>query len=295
MDNALSMSADALSLCAYAKINIHLKVLAKRNDGFHNLESIFQRISIADYLSIARSDNHRDCIIDSPLMQLPYDNTLTKAWDIFRSVAKINGGIQVRILKNIPAGSGLGAGSSDAASLLMAVNELFHVHYTTAELKKLAEQVGSDVPFFLTDPASVVVGRGERCIPIQARTDCFGILIWPEVHSSTKEAYRLLDSTKQTDGIETVPWGAEKMIAHYRLPIEEWRFVNDFQPVMETCYPVVEEVCRDLYNNGAAFARMSGSGSAVFGLFLTAAAVQRAADNISKKWKWCKPFVLLVS
>ena len=295
MDNALSMSADAVSLCAYAKINIHLKVLAKRNDGFHNLESIFQRISIADYLSITRSDNHQDCIIDSPLMQLPSDNTLTKAWKVFQSAAGINGGIQVRILKNIPAGSGLGAGSSDAASLLIAVNELFQVRYTATELAKLAEQIGSDVPFFLTDAASVVAGRGEQCIPIHARTDCFGILIWPEVHSSTKEAYRLLDSAKQIDGIETVPWGAEKIIAHYRLPIEEWRFVNDFQPVIETCYPVVGGACRDLYNNGAAFAHMSGSGSAVFGLFIAAETMQKAVDNISKKWKWCKPFVLLAS
>ena len=109
MNNASSMSADAISLCAYAKINIHLKVLAKRDDGFHNLESIFQRISIADYLSIIKSGDSHGCTVESPLLPLPAENTLTKAWKAFQGITGINTGIKVRLIKNLPAGSGLGA------------------------------------------------------------------------------------------------------------------------------------------------------------------------------------------
>ena len=89
MNNASSMSADAISLCAYAKINIHLKVLAKRDDGFHNLESIFQRISIADYLSIIKSGDSHGCTVESPLLPLPAENTLTKAWKAFQGITGI--------------------------------------------------------------------------------------------------------------------------------------------------------------------------------------------------------------
>ena len=139
------MSADAVSLCAYAKINIHLKVLAKRKDGFHNLESIFQRISIADYLSLEKSSDSRSCTVESPLMPLPVGNTLTEAWKAFCNVSDVDTGVRVRLIKNLPAGSGLGAGSSDAAALLKAANELFAMPLSDSELTTLALQVGSDV------------------------------------------------------------------------------------------------------------------------------------------------------
>jgi len=293
MNNASSMSADVVSLCAYAKINIHLKVLAKRKDGFHNLESIFQRISIADYLSLEKSSDSRSCTVESPLMPLPVGNTLTEVWKAFCNVSDVDTGVRVRLIKNLPAGSGLGAGSSDAAALLKAANELFAMPLSDSELTTLALQVGSDVPFFLKSSAGIVTGRGEVFEPIRARTDCFGILIWPDVQSSTKEAYELLDNQKEALSHECEAWGYEKLAAQYMAPFKTWRFVNDFQPVLEQRYPVIGRVRKELYEQGAAFAQMSGSGSAVFGLFSSESLMASAFQVLAKRWSWCKPFLLL--
>ena len=287
------MSTDAVSLCAYSKINIHLKVLAKRKDGFHNLESIFQRISIADYLSLGKSSVSYGCTVESPLLSVPADNTLTKAWEAFRNATDVDAGIRVRLIKNLPAGSGLGAGSSDAAALLTAVNKLFAMPLSDTELTALALQVGSDVPFFLKESAGVVTGRGELFEPIQARTDCFGILIWPDVQSSTKEAYSLLDQQKGMLFGEHEAWGYEKLVAQYQAPFKVWRFVNDFQPVLEQRYPVIAQARKELYEQGAEFAQMSGSGSAVFGLFGSENLMASAFQTLLKRWRWCKPFLLL--
>ena len=293
MNNASSMSTDVVSLCAYSKINIHLKVLAKRKDGFHNLESIFQRISIADYLSLGKSSVSYGCTVESPLLSVPADNTLTKAWEAFRNATDVDAGIRVRLIKNLPAGSGLGAGSSDAAALLTAVNKLFAMPLSDTELTALALQVGSDVPFFLKESAGVVTGRGELFEPIQARTDCFGILIWPDVQSSTKEAYSLLDQQKGMLSGEHEAWGYEKLVAQYQAPFKVWRFVNDFQPVLEQRYPVIAQARKELYEQGAEFAQMSGSGSAVFGLFGSENLMASAFQTLLKRWRWCKPFLLL--
>ncbi|QSH92525.1 4-(cytidine 5'-diphospho)-2-C-methyl-D-erythritol kinase [Treponema medium] len=293
MNNASSMSADAISLCAYSKINIHLKVLAKREDGFHNLESIFQRISIADYLSITKLSGSHGCTVESPLLPLPAENTLTKAWKVFKSATGINAGIKVRLIKNLPAGSGLGAGSSDAAALLKGVNDLFEMPLSDSELTTLALQVGSDVPFFLRGAAGIVTGRGEVFKPIQARTDCFGILIWPDVQSSTKEAYSLLDKQKEMLFGGHEAWEYEKLIKQYHDPLGRWCFVNDFQPVLEQHYPVIGRVRKELCEQGAEFAQMSGSGSAVFGLFSSETLMASAFKVLAKKWSWCKPFLLL--
>lgn len=293
MNNASSMSTDVVSLCAYSKINIHLKVLAKRKDGFHNLESIFQRISIADYLSLEKSSVSHGCTVESPLLSVPADNTLTKAWEAFRNATDVDAGIRVRLIKNLPAGSGLGAGSSDAAALLTAVNKLFAMPLSDTELTALALQVGSDVPFFLKESAGVVTGRGELFEPIQARTDCFGILIWPDVQSSTKEAYSLLDQQKGMLSGEHEAWGYEKLVAQYQAPFKVWRFVNDFQPVLEQRYPVIAQARKELYEQGAEFAQMSGSGSAVFGLFGSENLMTSAFQTLLKRWRWCKPFLLL--
>lgn len=293
MNNAPSMSADVISLCAYAKINLHLKVFAKRADGFHNLESIFQRISIADYLSIEKMDDPEECVVESPLLPLPSDNTLVHAWQVFRKAAGIHNGIQIRLLKNIPAGSGLGGGSSDAAALLCGANQLFNTQFSNRELQRLALQVGSDVPFFLDSAAAIVTGRGELFEALPPRADCFGILIWSDVQSSTQEAYRLLDEERKRALTVDDSALSTDLAAQYQAAIASWQFVNDFQAVIEVRYPVVAAACDDLYRHNALFARMSGSGSAVFGLFATEKTMADAFCLLKKKWKWCKPFILL--
>ncbi|MGP1577146.1 MAG: 4-(cytidine 5'-diphospho)-2-C-methyl-D-erythritol kinase [Treponema sp.] len=286
------MIHDAVSLCAYAKINLHLRILGRRSDNFHEIESIFQRISISDYISVERIKTAGSCIVESPFMALPDKNTITTAWEAFKTVFPVDDGICVRIVKNIPAGSGLGAGSSDAACVLQAVNTLFSAGLTHTGLKDLALTVGSDVPFFLTESPCIVEGRGERFVPLTHRSDCFGLLICTGVCSSTAEAYRQIDALGNT-AVHQRKWGRGQLESCYYSPIAEWQFCNDFQPIVEAKYPVVSDAVHDLYGQGAAFVRMSGSGSAVFGLFTDRKIIETAFAVLSKKWNWCKPFILL--
>ncbi len=284
------MIADTVSFAAPAKINIHLKVFEKRSDGFHDIESIFQRISISDYISVMKCTDIAGCRVESPLTPLPAVNTLTKAWEVFRNAVHTDTGAWVRVLKNIPAGSGLGAGSSDAASLLQGLNVLFKASLPQNQLLDMALQIGSDVPFFLGSAAAFVSGRGELLTPIKARSDYFGILICPDVHVSTKDAYNRLDAGMLDHSTEQPP--ADIIVDYYK-PAEEWQFYNDFQPVIEAEYSVVKSATMDLYAHGAVFAQMSGSGSSVFGLFKTEETMIAGFRCLSKKWIRCKPFLLL--
>lgn len=296
MNNSKNMKIDTTSVCAYAKINLHLRVFEKRADGFHSIESIFQRISIADYLSVTACPHENGCDVESPLLPLPAVNTITSAWESFKKALSIRGGIRVRVLKHIPAGSGLGGGSSDAAALLCAADELFQTQLSRRDIAALAAQVGSDVPFF-AEPyaAAFVTGRGELVTALPPRADVFGILIVPPVAVSTKAAYAALDAYRfKTSGCLDKVQGFEYIKGHYSDSIERWPFLNDFQSAIEDEYAVVKAACSDLYAHGAVFAQMSGSGTAVFGLFQDETRFATALQALAKTWQWCKPFLLLV-
>ena len=134
-----------------AKINLHLKVNEKRDDGFHDIESIFQKIPLYDELLIEMADTKNTCKVDSPVFKLPEKNTLTSAYSAFCAATGISVGVNVALTKHIPSGAGMGGGSSDAAGMLRGLQQLFGVSLTDAELKKAAETIGSDVSFFLYD------------------------------------------------------------------------------------------------------------------------------------------------
>lgn len=295
MNNNENMKINTVSLCAYAKINLHLRVFEKRPDGFHAIESVFQRISIADYLSVTACPQENGCSIASPLMSLPAENTITSAWQVFQKALSIRGGIRVRVLKHIPAGSGLGGGSSDAAALLCAADALFQTNLSRRDIAALAAHVGSDVPFFAEPYAAAFVeGRGELITALPPRADVFGILIVPPVTVSTKTAYAALDGCRlKTPVYLDKARGFEYIKSHYSGSIVQWPFLNDFQPVIEGEQAVVKDACNDLYAHGAVFARMSGSGAAVFGLFQDDAHFTAALQELSGTWRWCKPFLLL--
>lgn len=210
-----------------------------------------------------------------------------------KKAAGIKNGIQVRLIKGIPVGSGLGGGSSDAAAVLTAVNELFDVHFSPLELHELALQIGSDVPFFLEKTAGIVTGRGDVFEPLKARSGCFGIIIWPDVMSSTNEAYRRFDQAAEIGDNRNKPWGTIRLQKQYYAPISTWQFVNDFQAVLGKHYPRIGQACVDLHEQGAVFVRMTGAGSAVFGLFEQETEIASAFRLLQKKWHWCKPFILL--
>lgn len=281
---------------APCKLNLHLRVLERRADGYHDIESVFQLISLADELSVSISGAERQCRVISPLMELPPVNTLTQAVDQFRAATGVSAGIRVDIVKRVPSGAGLGGGSSDAAALLRSLDRLFETRLPEAALFSMAAGIGSDVPFFLSGGAAVVQGRGERIVPIAARTDLYGVLIWPGVHCSTAEAYGLVDTWHDEGKDGQLNWPAVSELGSlYRRPVGEWPFANSFTGPVASMHPVIAETIAALRQNGARFAEMSGSGSSVFGLFEEEKAAEAAQRLLSAHCKQCVKFLLLAS
>jgi 4-diphosphocytidyl-2-C-methyl-D-erythritol kinase len=287
---------DVMRVTAPCKINLHLRVLQRRADGFHDIESVFQLISLADELSVSMTGDGLSCEVVSPLMALPRENTITAAVDAFRARTGVRRGVRIEVQKLVPSGAGLGGGSSDAASTLLALNRMFGTDLPVQELAAMAAKVGSDVPFFLYGGAAVVEGRGEVITPIASRDDLYGVLVWPGVPSPTGAAYGLVDRAHEAGvdcGIEWPTVGElEKM---YRTPVSEWKFRNSFTSPVESAYPVIREARMALRDCGAVYAEMSGSGSSVFGLFEDETAAEAAQKTLSARWGKVCQFLLLAS
>ncbi len=285
----------SLTVEAPAKINIHLRVLEKRADGYHGIESIFQAISLSDRLVIRRSGSDGECRIECPGFDLPADNTVSRSVSLFRKKTGITDGIHIFLEKRIPAGAGLGGGSSDAASTLTALDRFFSTGLSMDDLHDAACRIGSDVPFFLGGSAALVTGRGEMLEQLTGRADMFGVLVWPAVHCGTGEAYTLLDDwyascPQPTHAMSDVA----ELSGIYSGPLSGWtRFGNSFTAPVSARYPVIRDALQDLYTSGAFFAQMSGSGSSVFGLFREKEEAKHAFSRLSPRWEWCTEFLLL--
>lgn len=281
----------SLDVCvkAPAKVNIGLKVLRKRADGFHNIESIFQTLDFSDTLLIRRIPQ-MECVVHCAQMRLPLENTLTKTYKAFRSETGIRFGVEIELDKVLPAGGGLGGGSSDGASLLKGLAELAEIPLTDSLADVVAERVGSDVFFFLHcgffqngRGCALVSGRGEFVSAIEPRSDLSFVLIFPGVCSSTKEAYSMVDEAYESGKEVSCPDFLELKRLYYDF-VGAWKFANSFTPVLVDKYPVIGEALRDILECGAEWADMSGSGATVFGVFESEVAAQAAFSKCRKKW-----------
>lgn len=280
-----------IALCAEAKVNIGLKVLPKRDDGFHNIESIFQTVPLSDELEVMLlEDKNEECVVECEEMVLPENNTLASAYKAFNALTGNKNSIKVVLKKKIPSGGGLGGGSSDGAALLKALCELKKVTLTDELADSVASKVGSDVFFFLhcykngsKTGCAVVTGRGEVVKPISPRNDLHFVMIFPEVHSSTKEAYGLVDMDIASGKTVECPdlKDLEKM---YNENPENWKFKNTFTPPLSEKYPLIATALEDIRKQGALWAEMSGSGSTVFGVFSSIIEADKAFNNLNKKW-----------
>lgn len=270
-----------------AKINIHLKVNKKRQDGFHDIESIFQKIPIYDELLIEMADINNTCQVFSPEFVLPQKNTLTDAYSAFCAATGVTKGVKVALKKCIPSGAGMGGGSSDAAGMLLGLQKLFGVSMTDAQLKNAAETIGSDVSFFVYDgddyDTAIVTGRGENVKYIKARRDLFYVLVCPGVHSSTKEAYYLVDNWNNGD-CSAFPKLSE-LEAIYNGPVKEWTFCNSFTEPLAWKFPAIQSALQDIRSQNAIYANMTGSGSVVFGVFTSQNEAKKAYTQLSQNWK----------
>lgn len=244
-----------------AKINLGLRVIRKRMDGYHDIQTLFFPVGLSDVLEIIPNNTNRANIEVSGLVPEgdPRNNFCMKAWEILHEEIRIPG-VDIYLHKKIPSGAGLGGGSSDAAFTLKMLDRLFNLSLSEAQLKEYAARIGSDCPFFLYNSPMVAQGRGE--VLSQVDIDLIGyylVLVIPPLHISTREAYAQITPAEPPEPIEKT----------VRRNVKLWseHLVNDFEGPVFKKYPLLAEIKRRLYQDGAIYASMSGSGSALYGLF----------------------------
>ena len=258
---------------------MHLRVYRRRNDGYHGILSIFQAISLTDSIVI-RSLKESDTIeidgnFDCPTRQ----TTVYKAVLAYRETTGTRTGLSISVEKRIPAGAGLGGGSSDAAAVLVGLEAVLRGGLKLGAAQSLGAQIGSDVPFFLTGGAAIVSGRGEEVSPLEARVDYLLVLAFPGLAVPTGWAYSLLDGERPDDSAEPDP-GREELAAAYGGDIRRWPFANSFEGPIGRARSEIPRVKELLAGSGASFAAMSGSGNAIFGVFEDEPAAMVAAARL---------------
>lgn len=275
------------TLRSLAKINIDLRVLYKRADNFHELRTVFQSISLADTIRIAFKPARRTRIEVDGNVTIP-NNLIVRAAEAVLEAGRIRGEIAFRLTKRIPMGAGLGGGSSNAASVLLALPVLAGVDIPPSRLVELGGALGSDVPFFLYGGTAFGVGRGTELYPLPDLPARRGLLIAPGVHVSTAVAYGGLERTALTIGgpandTETFRSLVWALVEPGRA--EDWRMLctNDFERVVFERHPSLRSIKRKLDKFGASPAMMTGSGSALFGLFESPEELDAAFTTLSMR------------
>ena len=244
------------------KINLGLRILRKRADGYHDLETVFYPVALNDAIEVIRIEQSNAVFSQSGLSIdcEPGQNLCMKAYSLLQRTFAIPP-VKMHLHKSVPMGAGLGGGSANAAFTLKLLNRKFNLNLTQDQLLDLALQLGSDCPFFIVNKPCIATGRGEfmetiDLSPLQSYTLA---IVHPGIHISTAWAFAQL--TPKDNGLSI-----REIITR---PVAEWKetLINDFEPDVFRAHPLIAQIKQQLYNDGAAYACMSGSGSAVFGLF----------------------------
>lgn len=267
---------ETVTVAAPAKINWMLRVLDRRADGYHNLETLFQTISLHDEITITPAETFElDC--DDSTIPTSRDNLVLRAAILMRERFSTPP-VRVQLRKRIPAGGGLGGGSSDAAAVLVALSRMF-VPQAESHLPDLALQIGSDVPFFLIGGTAYGTGRGEVVTPLPGPSPIPLLLSFPGVSVSTADAFRWLDdSAKKSSRV-----GASRIrdLVLNGLLDGASELTNDFEPVVFERMPELGAIKRGMLAAGAAWSGMSGSGSTIVAAFRDVASRDEAAARLS--------------
>lgn len=242
------------------KINLGLNIVSKRPDGYHNLETIFYPINIKDALEIIPSTDSNCNVSGINIHGASDDNLCIKAYRLLKADFPHLPSISIHLHKAIPIGAGLGGGSADGAFMLTMLNKKFDLNISKDKLIEYALHLGSDCPFFIINKPCFATGRGEVLETIAVDLSAYKIiLINPGIHISTKEAFSSLTPSKPSTSIK-------KIIS---TPVGMWRdlLINDFEKTVFPVYPEIAEIKRTLYESGATYASMTGTGSTVYGVF----------------------------
>jgi 4-diphosphocytidyl-2-C-methyl-D-erythritol kinase len=247
-----------------AKINIGLNIVEKRNDGFHNIESVMYPVGLKDALEIIdNKENQANIIFSSNGIHIPGDpasNLIVKAYDLI-SKEHVLPKIKVHLHKHIPIGAGLGGGSSDAAFFIKLLKEKYELDITWGEMHHYARQLGSDCSFFISNKPAFAEGKGDQFESLDLDLKGYYlVLVYPNIHVNTAKAYSGVKPKKAVRSLEN---------DIQSLPIEQWKeFIhNDFEDSIFPQFPKIKCIKDQLYSEGALYAAMSGSGSTLYGIF----------------------------
>jgi 4-diphosphocytidyl-2-C-methyl-D-erythritol kinase len=275
---------NTLSLTSCAKVNFGLRILKKRTDGFHEIETILQAVDLCDRVEIAdRPEPIIEVRCDHPEVPSGPENLAHRAARLMQKELTAERGCRIVIRKRIPPAAGLGGGSSNAAAVLTGLNRLWKLSLSDRELSRMAARLGSDVPFFLQGGTVLARGRGEVLTPLEMRADFHLVLVKPDlsiatawaygqakIHLTSNSKFVKLNSLKEIFSLDQV------------LPLLD----NDLEQAVGTVYPLIAEIKSDLLSKGAIAAAMSGSGSAVFGIVRSRKAARQLARQMRRdRWQ----------
>ncbi len=267
-----------LTLESHAKVNLALKITGKLPDGYHQLETIFQRIGLKDMITLKESDGGITVTSDSGEVPQDETNLAYRAAEKILACCETPKGVSIHIQKKIPIGAGLGGGSSNAATVLRGLDTMWSLGIPKEELWTMARDLGADVPFFLYDNCALGLERGDVLQPIPNRCKFWMVLVYPNIFISTAWVYGNF-SMKLTNNQNHIK------ILQFYLQGNEWGKVaetleNDLESVVFPAYPEIEQLKAELLDTGAVGALMSGSGSSVFGLFENSPSAAKAAEKM---------------
>jgi 4-diphosphocytidyl-2-C-methyl-D-erythritol kinase len=280
------MTNDEIRVAAPAKVNLILRVLDRRPDGYHNLWSLMQTVALEDQVSVRLRPDATELRLSCDDPALPTDgrNLATRAAALVLESAyrqsRRRVGVEIHLAKRIPAGGGLGGGSSDAAATIMGLNRLLGLDWSAGEMARVGQSLGSDVPFFFFAPSAVIRGRGEEVAPVTLTGERWVVLVNPGFPIETRWAYerlagarrgvrQLAEGLKRLDGKAVFSWDEV-------IPLME----NDFEEVLAPVHQVIGTIKTELVSLGAEAALLSGSGATVFGIFRDENAARRAREAV---------------
>lgn len=267
------MPARCASVGAYAKINLSLKVLHKRPDGYHELRTVFQTIGLHDTLDFEFAPGRTTAIDLEDALAID-NNLVTRAARLFFERRGVSGRLRMRLKKRVPMGGGLGGGSSDAAAVLLTLPALTGRNTKLPELMEMAASLGSDIPFFLVGGAALGLGRGEELYPLPEPETRPLLVLAPPIHVSTPEAFRALARPTLTSPSEFPKLNTFQSFVWQAYLASDAE--NDFEAAVFQLHPELKRWRRKLERLGAHVARLSGSGAALFGVFPNQAKLQGA-------------------
>jgi len=271
----MTIEMPAMQVFAPAKINLSLKILRRRSEGFHEIETLIASISLHDEIKIDKIDIEKEIKFrcDDPSVSSGEDNLVVRAANRFFAATKLTPAVSIELKKKIPHGAGLGGGSSDAAATLLALNRLFETNLTREELAKLGSNIGSDVPFFIFESAAICRGRGELVTPMKLPEQLSILLLKPDFVVATAWAYSRWHDSREIPG---VTYAAQKFAGE--------TFVNDLErPVLEKFVFLAQLKMWLLRQPEVGAALMSGSGSTIFAVMRDSGRANELAKRAKAK------------